>query len=150
MPQSVLSSLYLNAGRFDEAASRLHIVLAADPTDVAALNNLAWIAQQQGDLPAARSLATRAYFQSARPEIADTLGWILFRDGETDKALPLLKQGTANADPKTRAAAAYHYGAALAAAGKRDEARMQIESALAAKVFFHDQAEAEKLLPTLQ
>jgi putative PEP-CTERM system TPR-repeat lipoprotein len=147
--QSVLSSLYLESGQLDKAASRLTQILALNQADVAALNNLAWIKQAQGDAAAAKTLAQRAYFQSDRPEIADTLGWILQRQGDTARALPLLKQATASADPSLRAAAEYHYAVALAAAGKRDEARSQVQSALADKAVFRERADAEKFETTL-
>ncbi len=144
--QAVLSSLYLKAGALDKAASRLSLVLATEQTNVAALNNLAWIRQAQGDTAAAKTLAERAYFQAARPEIADTLGWILSRQGETAEALPLLKQATASADPSSRAAAQYHYGVTLAAAGKHEEARSQVEAALAEKAVFREADEARDFL----
>jgi putative PEP-CTERM system TPR-repeat lipoprotein len=147
--QAVLSSLYLQAGRLDDAAARLNLVLAARQTDAAALNNLAWIKQAQGDTAAAKTLGERAYFQAPRPEIADTLGWILARQGDTSQALPLLKQATGSADPSLRASAQYHYGVALATDGKRDEARSQVEAALADKAGFREQADAQKFLKTL-
>jgi putative PEP-CTERM system TPR-repeat lipoprotein len=147
--QSVLSSLYLEAGQLDKAASHLEVVLATNQGDVAALNNLAWIKQAQGDTAAAKTLAQRAYFQSARPEIADTLGWILSRQGDTANALPLLKQATGSLDPALRAAARYHYAVTLAAAGKRDEARSQVGSALGEKAQFREKAEAEKFEKSL-
>jgi putative PEP-CTERM system TPR-repeat lipoprotein len=147
--QAVLSSLYLQAGLLDKAAARLSLVLAADQTNVAALNNLAWIREAQGDKAAAKTLAERAYFQAARPEIADTLGWILARQGETAQALPLLKQATTSVDPSLRAAAQYHYGVTLAAAGKHDEARSEVEAALAEKAVFREQEEARNFLKNL-
>ena len=87
--QSTLASLYINNHKLDEAESRLRAILALRQTDTAALNNLAWIRQQQGDMPEALTLAKRAYFQSPVPSVADTLGWILANDGATDSALPL-------------------------------------------------------------
>jgi tetratricopeptide (TPR) repeat protein len=147
--QAVLSSLYLEAGMLDKAAARLGLVLATNQTNVTALNNLAWIRQAQGDAVAAKALAERAYFQAARPEIADTLGWILARQGETAQALPLLKQATGSADPSLRAAAQYHYGVTLAKAGKQDEARSQVQAALAEKAAFREQEEARTFLKTL-
>jgi putative PEP-CTERM system TPR-repeat lipoprotein len=147
--QAVLSSLYLQAGQLDKAAARLSLVLATNQTNVTALNNLAWIRQEQGNTAEAKSLAERAYFQAARPEIADTLGWILSRQGETALALPLLKQATASADPGARAAAQYHYGVTLAAAGKRDDARAQVAAALADNTPFREQGEARDFLKKL-
>jgi putative PEP-CTERM system TPR-repeat lipoprotein len=148
--QAVLSSLYLDTGQLDQAASLLQIVLATRPTDVTVLNNLAWIRQQQGDAAQARALAQRAYYQSPRPEVADTLGWILAQAGDANAALPLLKQAVQSSDPGARAEAEYHYAMALDAAGQHDDARTQVQSALAAKVVFREKDAAGRLLDKLK
>jgi len=145
-PHLVLSSIYLQGGQLDQAALALQAVLAADATNAAALNNLAWIRQRQGDTAAAKTLGERAYFVSPNPDTADTLGWILAQQGNTAAALPLLKQATAGAGPE----AAYHYAVALAAAGQHDEARTQVQSALASAAAFHDRNDAERFLTTLK
>jgi Flp pilus assembly protein TadD len=84
------------------------------------------------------------------PETADTLGWILAQQGDTGGALPLLKQAAAGAGPNLHAAAAYHYAVALAAAGQRDEARSEVQSALASKASFRERDDAERFLSTLK
>lgn len=147
--QSVLSSLYLDAGQLDNAAQRLTDVLATRNTDTAALNNLAWIRQRQGDKAAALALAERAYYQSPQPEVADTLGWILAKQGDTTQALPLLQQAIASRDPVSHASSAYHYGYVLAAVGRQAEARTQVQAAVDAKVAFPERADAAKFLGTL-
>jgi putative PEP-CTERM system TPR-repeat lipoprotein len=145
-PLLVLSSLYLESGRLAQAAQALQAVLAADGTNAAALNNLAWIRQRQGNPAEARTLGERAYFVSPNPETADTLGWILAQQNDTAAALPLLKQATTGAGPT----AAYHYAVALASAGQRDEARTQVQSALASKASFRDRDDAERFLNSLK
>src|SRR6516165_1774267 len=56
----------------------------------AALNNLAWLYQRQGDLAKARELAERAFAAApAAAQIDDTLGWILVAQGEADRAMPI-------------------------------------------------------------
>ena len=53
-----------------------------------ALNNLAWLYQQKGDLAKARGVAEQAAAAAPRvAEIDDTLGWILLAQGEAGKAL---------------------------------------------------------------
>jgi tetratricopeptide (TPR) repeat protein len=145
-PRLVLSSLYLQSGRLPEAARALQAVLATDGTSAAALNNLAWIRQRQGDSPEAKTLGERAYFIAPNPDTADTLGWILAQQGDTAAALPLLKQAAAGGSP----AADYHYAVALAAAGQRDIARTEVQSALASKASFRDREDAERFLGTLK
>ena len=148
--QSVLSSLDLTANRLADAEQHLNAVLAVRYTDTASLNNLAWIKQQQGDLPAAKTLAERAYFESPAPEVADTLGWILAKQGDTAKALPLLSQAVANQAGASQATAAYHYGWTLNAAGRTADARTQLVAAVGAKAAFADRGEAQRLLQTLK
>jgi putative PEP-CTERM system TPR-repeat lipoprotein len=148
--QFVLSSFYLDRGQFAPAAEHLQSVLAADPTNGPALNNLAWIRQRQGNTTEAKSLAERAYFAAPGAETADTLGWILAQQGDTSAALPLLKQAATTADPSLHATATYHHAAAMAAAGQRDEARTELQTALASPASFHERDEASRLLATLK
>ncbi len=148
--QAVLSSLDLSANRLAEAERHLNAVLAVRHTDTAALNNLAWVKQQQGDAVAARTLAERAYFQAPRPEVADTLGWILARQGDTAHAVLLLSQAAANQTSASGGSTLYHYGWALNAAGRPGEARTQLEAAMAVKSGFPERADAGKLLSSLK
>jgi putative PEP-CTERM system TPR-repeat lipoprotein len=149
-PLFVLSSFYLESGRLDPAARLLQAVLAADSTNAAALNNLAWIRQRQGNGGEAKILAEHAYFQSPGAETADTLGWILAQQNDTGAALPLLKQAAASTAPSLHAAAAYHYAVALAASGQGKEARAQLEPVLASGTSFRDRDDAARFLTTLK
>jgi putative PEP-CTERM system TPR-repeat lipoprotein len=148
--QLVLSSFYLDSGQLSPAAERLQAVLAADPTNGAALNNLAWIRQRQGNAAEAKSLAERAYFAAPGAETADTLGWILAQQGDTSAALPLLKQAATTTDPSLHATATYHHAAALAAAGQRAQARTELQTVLASPASFHERDDATRFLATLK
>ena len=148
--QSLLSSFYINARKLPEAEHHLSAILVARQNDAGTLNNLAWVKQQQGDLAQATTLAERAYFQSPVPEVADTLGWILTREGQARRALPLLAQAVTVAGPAPQAAALYHYGYALNATDQPMEARVQLEKAVAIKENFAEREDAAKLLSTLR
>jgi putative PEP-CTERM system TPR-repeat lipoprotein len=141
----VLSSFDVQSGRLRDAAGLLQLVLANQPANAAALNNLAWIKQNDGDLDTAKALAMRAYFQSPSPDIADTLGWILQRKGETATALPLLKQAAS----ALHGVAAYHYAVALSASGDKNAARQSIKDALANGARFLGRDDAEKFAASL-
>src|SRR5438067_13771185 len=53
------------------------------PTDLSALNNLAWLYQRQGEFTKARELAERALAISpSDARVTNTLGWILLNQGE--------------------------------------------------------------------
>lgn len=113
-------------GQFEE-------VLRQVPGQFVALNNLAWLYQQQHD-PRALSLAEQAYKQAPdNPAVTDTLGWLLLEQGKLDRALPLLKQATVLAPASTEVR--YHYGVALAKSGDKRGARAQLEPLLALKDF---------------
>ena len=149
--QAVLSGLELKTNNLVDAEQHLNAVLAARPNDTATLNNLAWVKEQRGDHEAALNMAERAYFQTPRAEIADTLGWILARQGQTARALLLLGQAAGNLqDPAARAAAAYHYGWALNAASRNGEAKVQLQAAVDAKADFPERDDARHLLETLK
>jgi len=147
---AVLSSLYIQAHRLAEAETQLNAVLAIRHDDVPALNNLAWVKQEQGDLTDARSLGERAYFETPLPEVADTLGWVLAKQDDTPKALMLLSQAVNTQTPAARATAEYHYGFVLKAAGRTDDARTQLQRAVASTADFPERNQAKALLAEMK
>lgn len=65
--------------------------IALAPQQTAALNNLAWLYFEKEDTRAL-DIATRAYeTASTNPAVLDTYGWILFHNGNTQKAQEILK-----------------------------------------------------------
>ena len=105
-------------------------ILKRDPHHKVALNNLAQLLADHGfDLDRAAQLASQLYSHSpGNPQVADTLGWILVRQGKVGQALPLLRQAVAGApgNPAHR----YHYGAALIKQGQPEEGRKELKAAL--------------------
>jgi putative PEP-CTERM system TPR-repeat lipoprotein len=141
-----LAGIELGQGRDDAAEALLKTVLAAKPRDGVALNNLAWIYQKRGD-GQARDLAQQAYLLMPGGQTADTLGWILVKQGDAATGLPLLRQAASqlgnNLDVQ------YHLAAALNDTGRRDEARKLLTAMLETKANFEEKSAAEKLLDTL-
>jgi tetratricopeptide (TPR) repeat protein len=118
---------------YPASTAQFEEVLRQSPGHFVALNNLAWLYQQQRD-PRALPLAEQAYKQAPdNPAIIDTLGWLLAEQGKLERALPLLKDAAAKA-PKSDEIR-YHYGVALAKSGDKRAARTQLEPLLAAKEF---------------
>lgn len=80
----------------DHAAARTayEALLAANPQHIIALNNLAYIyAERLNEADKAVGLAERArQLQPYDPNIADTLGWALFRKGDYARAATLLQE----------------------------------------------------------
>jgi putative PEP-CTERM system TPR-repeat lipoprotein len=145
--QRQLSEIMLSAGRYPEAAHHLEQVLQQKPYDAVALNNLAWIYQQQND---ARALPTarRAYVLSPNAQTADTLGWILVTTGDAANGVALLRQAEIEASNDPRVV--YHYAVALKDTGSKDEAIRQLTVVVGMKGPEKEKADAQKLLTDLK
>jgi putative PEP-CTERM system TPR-repeat lipoprotein len=145
--RSALAALYLEEKKYDEAiAEYTHLI--SENTNAVALNNLAWLYQQKGDLANARSLAERAVAVApSAPLIDDTLGWILLAQGETDKAVTYLSAAnfSAPANPDIQ----YHLAVAFHRVGRQKDARAALETLLGSGVSFAEKPDAEKLLEEL-
>ena len=147
--RSALALFYLEQRKYDDAIVEYTRVLAERPVDATALNNLAWLYQQKGDLAKARAFAEQA--AAAVPgaaETEDTLGWILLAQGEAGKALTYLSAAsvTAPKNPDIQ----YHLAVALHRLGRTADAQATLETLLRPGVAFSDKAEAEKLLQQLK
>ena len=142
-----MAEINIASGKLDTAAEYLERLLKQKPHDVVALNNLAWVYQQQGNDAKAKNLARQAYVLSPGPQTADTLGWILTTSGNPQSGVALLRQasGEGLADPRIR----YHYAVALKDTGHNDEAKRQLRIVVENKAQFKEKAEARKLLDDL-
>jgi len=115
---------------FEKAVERYRAVLTVEPSNVFALNNLAYLlADKQNHAREALPLAERAFRLSGEAAIiADTLGWVHFKLGDPAKALPLLdraaKAASSNVDILVHAAVAH------AAAGNPVQARRYVDAAI--------------------
>jgi Flp pilus assembly protein TadD len=97
--------------------------VALAPAEPLALNYLGYAqAERRVDVPASIAMLERAH--AAKPDdasIAESLGWALFVNGDTTRALPLIERA-AEAEP-TNAEIAEHLGDVYWALGRRYEAR---------------------------
>jgi len=118
------------AGDWAGAESDLLLALDLAPEQPYVLNYLGFTWADQGvNLPRARAMLERAV--ELRPQdgnIADSLGWALFRMGDIPGAIRLLERA-AELEPRS-ATVNDHLGDAYWAAGRRDEARFQWSRAL--------------------
>jgi len=120
----------------------------ANPQNVTAYNNLAWIL---GELksPEAVAVAEQAYkLNPDSPAILDTLGWILVNAGQSQRGLDLLKKALAKAPDASEIH--WHLAAGLAKGGDRTRARQELESLFASGKAFPQEAEAKRLLDSLR
>ncbi len=134
-------------GRLDEAIGEYLLVLKSDPTNGAALNNLAWTYYLAGDGRAVETARKAFALLPDSGSVADTLGWILVESGDIDEGVEVLRKAVDLSN--NRAEVQYHYAASLARTGKLDDARRILQSILNSNDDFASRGAAEQLLADL-
>ncbi|QDE41550.1 tetratricopeptide repeat protein [Luteibacter pinisoli] len=113
---------YAEAGRVDQAVADFRRVLELKPGDIEASNALGYtLADNDRDLSEAQSLLQAA--RSARPDdpsVADSWGWLKFRQGQLDQAESTLRGAWAK---QKDGDIGVHLAEVLWQRGERDEAR---------------------------
>jgi tetratricopeptide (TPR) repeat protein len=116
---------------YNDAINEYESMLARDPGSLIVVNNLAsLLADYRTDkdsLKRAQSLAERLR-QSPVPQFKDTVGWIDYRTGKYEDAVPLLEQAATQLS--NRADVHYHLGMAYIASGEPAKASAQLDLAL--------------------
>jgi len=145
-----LAMLYEGQQRFDEAISSYEAAMKYRPRAPHAMNNVAWIlAVYKDDPSSALPLAEEALrVGGPRPEVLDTLGWIHCLKGNADEAVKYLEAAKTGLPhlPTVR----YHLGVAYLKAGRREDARSELQEALSMSSAFAEAGDARKLLEGLQ
>ncbi|PNS07554.1 Tetratricopeptide repeat [Lysobacter silvestris] len=114
--------------RVDKAEADLRKILVTDPENIAALNALGYtLADRTTRYAEALQLIDRARAADpANAAIIDSYGWVLYRLGKTDEAMPYLRRAyMLQKDPEI----ATHIGEVLWVQGHRDDARRYFEEA---------------------
>jgi putative PEP-CTERM system TPR-repeat lipoprotein len=141
------AGIYLANQQNKAAIDQYQAVLQQNPNHVPALNNLAWLYQQEKD-PRALEYAEKANkLAPDNPAILDTLGWMLVEQGNTTRGLPML-QKAASLAPEA-AEIRYHFVLGLTKSGDKAKARKELESLLATGKTFPKIEEAKSLLKQL-
>jgi putative PEP-CTERM system TPR-repeat lipoprotein len=142
-----LAEINIATSNWNDAAKYLEILLKQKPHEPVALNNLAWVYQQQGKDKPAQALARQAYVLSPSPQTADTLGWILTTSGDPKSGVTLLRQATGDGagDPRIL----YHFAVALNDTGDKTGAKKALEMVVANQAQFKEKELAQKLLDDL-
>jgi tetratricopeptide (TPR) repeat protein len=150
----LLGRLYYEKKDVAKALDYYEKTLAAKPDASEAKNDLAWLLADSGsDLERALLLAQEA--QQARPNdpaVADTLGWIYLRKGLNDPAVQQLRYAVelAAANRTPRPVYHLHLAHALKTLGRPDEARGEVQKALALDPQNAEAAKAKQELDALQ
>jgi uncharacterized protein (TIGR03790 family) len=153
-PRLVLSQLRLAAAAekrndYDKAIERYRAVLAAEPGNMVALNNLAYsLADKKSQAKEALPLAQTAYrLSNQAAAAADTLGWVYFKLGDTTQALPLLERAAKGAPADVDIL--IHAAIVHASLGNAVQARRYVDAAIKADPKAAERSDVKALLGKL-
>jgi len=152
-PQLVteLASYYIRQGQPDSAIGLFETLYQRQPGSSAAASNLALLlATYKSDQPSLqRAQQLSASFANSNDgTLLDTSGWVLFRAGHLDRALPVLQRAESR-DPGS-GLIRYHVAMAELQAGEKDKGRADLEAALAGSPNFPGVTEARSALARLR
>jgi len=145
----VLGNAHARAGHFQAARLAYESGRKIKPDDAELLNNLANVQLQLKDPSAIKTAEAALASAPGNALMTDTLGWALFHNGQSERALQLLRDARLRqpGNPEIR----YHLAVVLAKAGRNTEARSELESALKSPGGrFESAAQAQILLKSLQ
>jgi putative PEP-CTERM system TPR-repeat lipoprotein len=126
-----LADVYMARNRLNDAAEQYRAVAEKDPDNAVAENNYAWALSQTGHEVEALEHARRAAsLRPNAPEVMDTLGVVLLQNHRGADAVDALQKaaalGPGNPDVQL------HLAQALAAVGRREEARSLLRALMSA------------------
>ncbi|WP_346288906.1 XrtA/PEP-CTERM system TPR-repeat protein PrsT [Zoogloea sp.] len=130
-------------GRLGAARTAYEALLAKEPRNAAAANNLAQVLMRLND-PGALAMAERAVRLSPGDAASlDTLGWLQVRGGALEAALKTLREARQRA-PESRDIR-FHLAWVLSRRGMKEEARAELAAALRGKGEFESERDARVL-----
>ena len=122
--RSYLAEQAIRSKDFKAAVALYQAVVAQQPNDVAALNNLAWASGQLGDAKAISYGERALQLAPNSPLVLDTVGVLLVDKGETAKGLEYLTRAVSLAPD--RPDILLNYAKALLKAGRQEDARKEL------------------------
>jgi tetratricopeptide (TPR) repeat protein len=145
-----LATLYERMQDYSKAREAYEKVLSINPKFVPALNNLACIyADRLNDVDKAYGLARKARdLEGQDPAVGDTLGWVLYKRGDYQQALPILQESAAKL-PDTPEVQ-FHLGMTAYMMGQTDLARVALQKAANAAKEFLGKEESKHRLALLK
>jgi tetratricopeptide (TPR) repeat protein len=125
-------------------------LLLINPENVPALNNLAYLyTEQLNDLDKAYNLARKAHdLQAGDSAASDTLGWVLYKRGDYQQALPILQESAEKApeNPEIQ----FHLGMTAYMMGQVDLAKVALRKAASASEDFPGKEESKRRLASIE
>ena len=142
----LLAQVYEYVGDIERARQTYQAALKVDPNSYQSLSNLARLyADHGGSLSDALDLAQKAKAQQPDdPAVNDTLGWVYYKQGLYNSALPALEAAVAKGPQVARFQ--FHLGMAYLAAGQPAPAHASLQAALQAGLSPEDARSAQAAL----
>ena len=142
-----IALLYQSENNNKSAIIHYQKILAINPENILALNNLAWLYAIEKN-PAALATAKKAYdLAPTVATVADTYGYILFQQGETEKAVKIIEAAAIKA-PMAKDIQ-YHLAKVYSQTGKQKQAKEILIKILQDAKPFPEQENARELLKQL-
>ena len=145
-----LALVYERMKDYPKARDAYEKLLSTQPNFVPALNNLAYLyTERLNDLDKAYDLARKAHeLQGQDASIGDTFGWVLYKRGDYQQALPILQEsaGKATDNPEIQ----FHLGMTAYMMGQTDLARAALRKAASAAKDFPGKDESKRRLALLE
>ena len=146
----ILALLYERMKDYPKARDVYEKLLSTQPNFVPALNNLAYLyAEHLNNLDKAYDLARKAReLQGQDASIGDTFGWVLYKRGDYQQALPILQEsaGKAADNPEIQ----FHLGMTAYMMGQTDLAKVALKKAAGAAKDFPGKDESKRRLALLE
>ena len=148
----LLGRLYVRTKAFDKAVAMYEKVIERQPGNWMVSNDLAFLladrAKSKNDLTRAHDLAQKALnARPNEPSIEDTLGWICYKQGDTNNAADLV--GKAYGRMFSNPTVNYHMGMIAYKAGRIAEAKQYLAKATNSNEEFDGKEDAQKTLGKL-
>jgi tetratricopeptide (TPR) repeat protein len=148
----ILAMLYEQQQKFDKALNVYNALLARNLFPVIAHNNLSYLLADHFPTPENLDRALRLASETLEefpddPNLLDTVGWILCKQGNFAKGKIYLEQSVAQFP--NHPTSLYHLGWCRAKLGETEMARESLKKALDLKTGFPERAATEQLLASL-
>lgn len=144
----LLAQSLLKGKRMREAATHYRVLIRANPSDLVAHNNLAWLLGELKD-PDAITISEQALKLAPKnPAVLDTHGWQLTLANQAKRALPYLKEALAM--DANNLEVRWHLAVALDQAGDTRASMAELDRLLTSQIDFPEAAQARAMLERLK
>ncbi|MCW8886724.1 MAG: PEP-CTERM system TPR-repeat protein PrsT [Motiliproteus sp.] len=136
----LLATTYQVHGYYPEAIQEYEQLRDQQPKNPVTWNNLAWLYQKSNDKRSLDHAREALRLAPERPDIKDTLGWILLDYGEVDEAISLLRDAAKGLPQMDEVQ--YHLAVALVKKGLHQDARKILDTLSKGKGSFKKDAQS--------